>query len=588
MLYHYHATLTSYGKRLKVLLIGTLFCFFSAVPWAYAGNAATGLIQVPVRWCAVEGSPAVTNPGGVGEPDTDNVLWRRHERASDRIWIPGANITFRSGVTGDVVGPAANYPIIADPNPPADGGPGQLGDIFLDPQTESEEMKLAKAACETAWNKMAEGTTLVGPIAINARRLVDNNGNPFTNILGQGFYFFPIPPTLEQLCRNPALPVTYNGALYLTDKSFMGNDDQDARLVAHELGHVLFLGHGNGLDDDSNGIYDLDCDPSETINDPFNIMNPDTSNATRITPLQRGTSRTISQKFGGTKIDPPGSLIDGEVVGYQSVDPAKDVNDESIDMTSVTISENIPKQRTVFSHELFGIIPSTTSQYLVFADLDKNPATGGEPSVLGFDTSFQGAELVTLVEVNNRKAIPTVWQFQEGNFVKVTNRGIRASVSTTREVETKVPFFDIVSIQMPNAVRGPASQRIRIQAIAKTSKELDRLPDEPLDGSTEIVLIPPTFPVCSVTPPSVRPGDIATVEATGLRPNQTAKLFLGDDMVGNPPISIDGDGNVKTDFTVPSNTRGGSRLVTVGVMGTAITADCSVNVASDGYEDLKQ
>src|SRR5438093_5828739 len=94
-------------SRLQYRVYQLLVCVFLlcgvALP-VQAGN----LIQVPIRWCVIGndangnghwdpgevGTPAFTNPGGVlngqgmPEPDTDNVLWRRHERASDNIWIP--------------------------------------------------------------------------------------------------------------------------------------------------------------------------------------------------------------------------------------------------------------------------------------------------------------------------------------------------------------------------------------------------------------------------------------------------------------------------------------------------------------------
>src|SRR5918996_3940644 len=74
--------------------------------------ASAQTYSVPIRWCVIandtngngrvdpgeQGAPAFTNPGIVGEVDTDNVLWRRHERPSDRVFIPEAQITFRSGI----------------------------------------------------------------------------------------------------------------------------------------------------------------------------------------------------------------------------------------------------------------------------------------------------------------------------------------------------------------------------------------------------------------------------------------------------------------------------------------------------------
>ena len=60
--------------------------------------AVAQTFSVPLFWCAVEGSPAAENPGYVGEIDTDRVLWRRHERASEDILIPQAGVTLRSGL----------------------------------------------------------------------------------------------------------------------------------------------------------------------------------------------------------------------------------------------------------------------------------------------------------------------------------------------------------------------------------------------------------------------------------------------------------------------------------------------------------
>ena len=54
--------------------------------------------SIPIRWCIVEGAPAATNPEAVGEPDTDSVAWRRHERTSESTFIPQAEVTLRSSL----------------------------------------------------------------------------------------------------------------------------------------------------------------------------------------------------------------------------------------------------------------------------------------------------------------------------------------------------------------------------------------------------------------------------------------------------------------------------------------------------------
>jgi hypothetical protein len=61
------------------------------------------------------------------------------------------------------------------------------------------------------------------------------------------------------------------------------------------------------------------------------------------------------------------------------------------------------------------------------------------------------------------------------------------------------------------------------------------------------------------------------VAATGLIPGGTAKLYLGDRWVARAPIGE--RGALRTRFIVPADTRAGPRLVTVGVMGSALSAD---------------
>lgn len=586
---------------------------------AWAGDPATGLIHIPLRWCAIEGSPAVTNPGGVGEPDTDNVLWRRHERASENIWIPGATITFRSAIT-KAIRDAASFPIIDDPVPPAAGGAGQLGDI-LDPQINGMELNLAIAACNMAWDNL-EGTfdtNLLGPIALNLRRFVDNSGSP-TNLVGWGG--FTGTNSGSNTCATPPTGLTsaIGGYASVVDNSFRLPSDPIEALLAHEMGHVLRLGHGNGLDDDGDDVYDdnvFGCDPDEDVNaGPANMMAPIVGSGV-ITSLQRGTGRGLALVYSGTQVDPPGVLFNADTISDQRVDTVQEVNDASVDMVWVSMITNTPHSTTTFQHRLLSIIdpePGETRQYVVFADLDDNAGTGGTPADLGFPTSFQGAELVTRVEVSRfvvgavptrglmasalslltkqafaqpagttappLSAIGTVWRFEAGSFVEVSDFAIRASAIAPIGGEAPTSLFSLVSIDMPDTVRGPASNRIRLQAIAQRIEpegDLDRLPDQPTDGGVTIRLTPPVFPLCGVVPELVPAGSFATVEASGLIPDEIAKIVFGDQMVINAPI--DADGNVTAEFLVPSDAREGVHLVTVGVQGTALTADCAVDVA---------
>ena len=255
---------------------------------------------------------------------------------------------------------------------------------------------------------------------------------------------------------------------------------------------------------------------------------------------------------------------------------------------SLAMTEHTPSDTTIFAHRLFGVIPlSVNNQYAVFVDLDNDPTTGGAPADLGFPTNFQGAELVTRVivglsgdiEFPSRTIAPTVWQFEAGSFAEVSDPDIEAGVFTSVEAETGISMFDTVSIQLPNHVRGPAGEQVRIQAIGEQlefGQQLDRIPDQPVEGSLPLFMVPPEFPVCTVTPAPVRPGVATSVEVSGLVPNEMAKVLVGEQLVATG--TTDEAGSASITFVVPRDSREGPRLVTVGIQGTALTADCTVEV----------
>lgn len=88
-----------------------------AMAAGFGGVVEAGpFLEIPIRWCGVEGAPSMVDPGALGEASTDDVLWRRHERPSDRIYIPDANITFRSAATAAIKNGPQSFPIIRDPS----------------------------------------------------------------------------------------------------------------------------------------------------------------------------------------------------------------------------------------------------------------------------------------------------------------------------------------------------------------------------------------------------------------------------------------------------------------------------------------
>ena len=550
-----------------------------------AGPPGQELIQLPVRWCAVRGGEAQANPGAVGEASTNDYLWRRHERPSDHVWIPGANITFRSAFAAAMAA-SSSFPIIDDPNPPGTGGPGQEGDI-LDPNIDQTEVKLAWAACNAAWDALAKakGIALVGFIGINMRSFVGSNGEPaFTKGFGGADYTYS--GGVINLCSNPPLitagAFNWNGHVAISDYSLTRGLDPFDLYVAHEFGHAMSLDHGNGLDDDQNGKYDLTCDPAENVNAlPFSVMTTGNNTSDVVAPLQRGTVRPVAMRVTGAQVDPPAALVNGDTVSDQRTDAVQDVLAEDVDLASVAFANVLSTRTSVISYLLFGRIPreEVQNQYLFFADLDNNPASGGTPADLGFKTSFAGAELVTRVVVGpGHTPTVTVWVYQNGKFEEV-KRDFRARISSMIDGEMKQPISDIVTLEIPDDVRGPMATDIRIQAIAQQlrgAREFDILPNGRLDGSVPMHFGPPKFPVCNAVPPQVHRGGRVMIEVSGLIPNKRAHVVLGDVLVANG--NTDGNGDAAIPVQLPGDTRLGPRLVTVGADGTALTADCQLDV----------
>jgi hypothetical protein len=102
-------------RRRRSLPPASLITSFALLCFSFAASAGNR-IWIPVRWCGVEGAPSMDNPGTVNEATTDDVLWRRHERPTDAIYIPFADMSFRAGATADIKNGPQSFPIIRDPS----------------------------------------------------------------------------------------------------------------------------------------------------------------------------------------------------------------------------------------------------------------------------------------------------------------------------------------------------------------------------------------------------------------------------------------------------------------------------------------
>jgi hypothetical protein len=297
-------------------------------------------------------------------------------------------------------------------------------------------------------------------------------------------------------------------------------------------------------------------------------------------------------------------------------DPLGDVSEAVVDM-AVVFATQTPESRTSYTHDLKGTVDCSTIdafekvEYFAFADLDNLATTGGTPSSLGIPSTFQGAELVTRVEARANRdhsrhgrgrcrsvsAIPTVWRFQSGAFVRITNSAIVANIIPHTLVGTSVSgstlterAFDGVEIELPDDVRGPVAERHRVDALTRAVRRsvfhrpgatiIDRLTNDQTGRPSDWVA--PQFPGCSVSPDEASPGGRILIDVFRMPRNQPIEAYIPG---VNEEIleTTDSEGLASFFVNLPEDFLPGTHLVTVGTRNpdggaTGITADCAVTV----------
>ena len=236
------------------------------------------LLQVPVRMCMIEGSELA---GGkkAGESVNSARALSLLEAVNRDIWYPEAQIGFSTAL-------ATQLPVIADPSPPASGRCGGTGDISVFGFGGGDTLA-AVTLCEQAWAANAPGA--LGIPIVFARNFCDSgpilgvsagphpglnvaSRQAFSGKRGDALCGRPVKLTTADVVRGPSDFFRPFVALVEPKANSSQVQFQGVRnALAHELGHNLFLGHGNGLDDNNDGRsvgrpgpkrYDTFCDPA--------------------------------------------------------------------------------------------------------------------------------------------------------------------------------------------------------------------------------------------------------------------------------------------------------------------------------------
>lgn len=598
-----------------IWLVLTAFCILAFTPFA----ASAQIFSVPVRWCIVaddangngrvdpgeQGAPAFTNPGGVGEIDVDNVLWRRHERPSDNIFIPEAQITFRSGIYNIVEDAMLRFPIIPDPDPnPTGDAFWQYGDLLDSSPGTSAEMETAYTACVDAWRNQ-HGVEDIGVVVINANHIRDITGDSGPGVatingrrvwLRDNAYLLPGSP-LFGMFETPVDPAL--------------NGDHVDKHFAHEVGHALAglrhtcsnqnLMSQRRFDPSGDGLVDnihLSTSIAQVIDAGANGRECSASNDTTVNPEADDTTVTVNQiqALRTAAQAAPGCMIAGTNTPCTRFSDirADRIKDAALSFTDIaTFTATNEGAVTKLIHEPLGPLNRGNFNrrdyydYYSFIDQDQNTGTGGTAEDLGVKIRFKGAELATRVRVRlvgkRFTFTPTVWRFTGGSFVEVKDRRIRAFAFALRTVSERGygHLSDQITLQMPTRIFGAGINDFKVQAAVvsypyKKQTVLDLL-DEGEQPGRDFRWRSPKFPVCSVTPAASAPrGGNIVVASKGLLPNRPVHLIFGDRHIANGNAAADGSVTIST--AVPADARDGRHLITVGTDTTALTADCVMTV----------
>lgn len=588
-----------------VLILGTS----SGAIAAGTGTGGRDVLHVPMAWCGMQGSPAVASPNitpeGASAPDTstDAILWRRHERPTDNIFIPNADITLRSAIFNSWG--SFNFPTINDTNTSV----GQLGDVRGEANTvlgTGSEFAQAIINCDNAY--AAIGQAGIGITAINVNLFHNAAGN-YPGVLGWGGCS---KNSLTNVCVNAGAN-PYNGIVVVTDNKYLyptvadrtlppspadpagnaqfGNSDPLDQLVGHEAAHALGLNHNNSS---SNNLMF----PSTQDNNGDGRTDNITLNAAEIATL-----RASALNVPGVEIDPPNVINPGNILGMRlpNQEKLRPTLDAHLAITSMAAHFDKQRAELLLSINLRGITPSRTGhvdRYIMGLDSipdQKFTVEAFEKIGLPKGVLDEGdLDYVFIVDIEARRATGKAFKLEGRDIKDISDKvqfehyrlemepylsAFKGKDLPNLEI-VPVGVFDTIAVRLGDKL-SEVKQDVAFavdSAATFNNRRFHKFTTNQEPAPT-MVLRDPSYPHCFLQEPGL-PGGEARVLVDGLLPSQPIHALVGADEVYKGRTDRKGTADFK--LPIPKGARSGLHLVTIGIDETALTADCVVQVGDKG------
>jgi MYXO-CTERM domain-containing protein len=285
-------------------------CSGGAMPVSPPGSLS---VSVDVRVCVVGRINAGVREGAAPWEDSTDAA---SEDSKIRDLLAPANMDYLGFVSFNYIGvqrirdPYPPQPDGTEPNDPCSNRTNVVyhyGDACLMANSQNDvglEGNAMRADYYAAWGypDLANDACQRSIILILVRGVDFLSQEP--GICGAGTPAIPLNPVISaQSCQDPQLVANNTSGAYAIASTetlaTSGTNDcvsEGPFEIAHELGHALGLGHGDGLDDNCSGAWDSFCDTFETESGPQTLMFPISPSTGFLTPLQLDRARIYATK----------------------------------------------------------------------------------------------------------------------------------------------------------------------------------------------------------------------------------------------------------------------------------------------------